>query len=405
MSGLNEVPASERVHIGIFGKRNAGKSSLINALTGQNLAIVSPTKGTTTDPVYKAMELLPLGPIMLIDTPGIDDEGSLGKLRIEKAYQVLNKTDVAVLVVDSASGLSAEDIALLKTIKAKKLPAVVVLNKCDLGHKENFIERIPGVVFASVSSTTKEGIYELKETLAHLLPQDRHEVPICKDLLAPNDVVVLVVPVDSAAPKGRLILPQQQTIRDILDAGAHAFVTKEDTLKDTLASLKNKPKLVITDSQAFEKVSATVPKDITLTSFSILMARHKGNLESALKGVLTLKELQDGDKVLIAEGCTHHRQCDDIGTVKMPHWIENFTGKKLEFAWTSGGEFPLDLSSYKMVVHCGGCMLNPKEMQHRYAHAQTVEIPMTNYGLAIAYMHGILKRSLEVFPKLAALVK
>ncbi len=407
MSSLNATPASERVHIGIFGKRNAGKSSLINALTGQSLAIVSPTRGTTTDPVYKAMELLPLGPVVFIDTPGIDDQGSLGKLRVEKAYQVLNKSDIAVLVLDAALGASAEDKALLQNIIARKLAAVVVYNKADQAPK-NFAEEFqpgPLLKICRVSCTTKAGINELKETLARILPQDKPAVPICSDLFRPGDTAVLVVPVDSAAPKGRLILPQQQTIRDILDAGAHVLVTKEDSLKEALASLKMDPRLVITDSQAFKKVNKDTPASILLTSFSILMARHKGNLANAVAGTAYLQQLQDGDKVLIAEGCTHHRQCDDIGTVKMPRWLETFTGKKLQFAWCSGGEFPLDLHPYKMIVHCGGCMLNDKEMQHRYAYAASMQVPMTNYGLAIAYMHGILKRSLEIFPDLAAKIQ
>lgn len=403
MSSLNATPASERVHIGIFGKRNAGKSSLINALTGQDLAIVSPIRGTTTDPVYKAMELLPLGPVMFIDTPGIDDEGTLGSQRVQKAYQVLNKTDIAVLVIDAVTGPGPEDQLLLAQILSRKLPVVIVYNKSDLPlGKVVPAKETPGAVTCRVSSTSKTGIRELKEILARLQPQSTMAPPIVADLLHPGDMVILVVPVDSAAPKGRLILPQQQTIRDILDAGAHALVTKEDSLKETLAALKSKPQLVITDSQAFEKVNADTPSDILLTSFSILMARHKGNLEGAVKGVLAFRDLRDGDKVLIAEGCTHHRQCDDIGTVKMPRWVENFTGKKLQFTWTSGGEFPADLSTYKLIIHCGGCMLNEKEMQHRYQVALGQKIPMTNYGLAIAYMHGILKRSLGIFPNLAA---
>lgn len=406
MSNLNATPASERVHIGIFGKRNAGKSSLINALTGQDLAIVSPIRGTTTDPVYKAMELLPLGPVMFIDTPGIDDEGTLGSQRVQKAYQVLNKTDIAVLVLDAVTGPGPEDQLLLAQILSRKLPVVIVYNKSDLPlGKVITPKETPGAVTCRVSSTSKTGIRELKEILARLQPQSTMAPPLVADLLHPGDMIVLVVPVDSAAPKGRLILPQQQTIRDILDAGAHALVTKEDSLKETLAALKAKPQLVITDSQAFKKVNADTPSDILLTSFSILMARHKGNLESAVKGVLAFQNLQDGDKVLIAEGCTHHRQCEDIGTVKMPNWVENFTGKKLQFTWTSGGEFPAELSTFKLIIHCGGCMLNEKEMQHRYQEALAQKIPMTNYGLAIAHMHGILKRSLSIFPELAAQLK
>ena len=400
--GLNDTPSGERVHIGFFGRRNAGKSSVVNAVTGQNLAIVSDEKGTTTDPVYKAMELLPLGPVMFIDTPGIDDEGELGAQRVEKAYQVLHKTDIAVVVVDAATGTGAPEQELLSQIQARKLPAVLVYNKIDLAPGVKPVTAA-GITVCQVSSTTKAGINELKETLARLQPHTQ-EVPIVADLLKPGDMVVLVVPVDSAAPKGRMILPQQQTIRDILDAGAHALVTKEDSLAATLDALKAKPRLVITDSQAFKIVNATTPADILLTSFSILMARHKGNLAGAVDGVLALKKLRDGDQVLIAEGCTHHRQCDDIGTVKMPRWVENFTGRKLHFTWTSGGEFPMDLSPYKLIIHCGGCMLNEKEMQHRYREGGVQQIPMTNYGLAIAYMHGILKRSLSIFPELAAKV-
>ena len=343
---------------------------------------------------------------MFIDTPGIDDEGTLGSQRVQKAYQVLNKTDIAVLVLDAVTGPGPEDQLLLAQILSRKLPVVIVYNKSDLPlGKVITPKETPGAVTCRVSSTSKTGIRELKEILARLQPQSTMAPPLVADLLHPGDMIVLVVPVDSAAPKGRLILPQQQTIRDILDAGAHALVTKEDSLKETLAALKAKPQLVITDSQAFKKVNADTPSDILLTSFSILMARHKGNLESAVKGVLAFQNLQDGDKVLIAEGCTHHRQCEDIGTVKMPNWVENFTGKKLQFTWTSGGEFPAELSTFKLIIHCGGCMLNEKEMQHRYQEALAQKIPMTNYGLAIAHMHGILKRSLSIFPELAAQLK
>lgn len=402
---LNTTPAGERVHIGIFGKRNAGKSSVINALTGQDLAIVSDVKGTTTDPVYKAMELLPLGPVMIIDTPGLDDEGDLGLKRMEKAYQVLNKTDIALLVVDAALGIASEDIAIIKQFQAKKLNFLVIFNKadmlktpinCPVEYKPYSIE---------ISSTTKKNITELKEKIAHLVPSDNMTLRIVGDLLQPEDFVVLVVPVDSAAPKGRLILPQQQTVRDILEAHAVSIVVQTPQLKQTLAALGKKPKMVITDSQAFAQVSQDTPEDILLTSFSILFARYKGDLATAVAGAKMLDSLEDGDKVLISEGCTHHRQCDDIGTVKLPKWIENYTGKKPVFEFSSGTEFPRDLSAYKLIVHCGACMVNEKEMQYRIAHSLQENIPITNYGIAIAYMHGILLRSLQAFPNIADILK
>ncbi len=395
--GMNSTPSSERVHIGIFGKRNAGKSSLINALTGQSLAIVSDVKGTTTDPVSKAMELLPLGPVVMIDTPGIDDEGELGSLRVKKSYQVLNKTDIAVLVVDALSGMTKEDEALLEKIKEKQIPWIVVFNKADLVKCELPEE---GSCLA-VSSTTGEHIWELKETIARLLPEENSNREIVRDLLEPSDFVVLVVPIDKAAPKGRLILPQQQTIRDILEANAVSIVVKENELKQTLSSLGKKPRLVITDSQVFKKVAQDTPEEIDLTSFSILFARYKGELEPFVKGARALEQIQDGDKILISEGCTHHRQCDDIGTVKIPRWIKEYTGKTPEFVFTSGTEFPDDLSSYRMIVHCGGCTLNAREMRYRIACAKDAGIPIVNYGILIAYMNGILEKSLKVFPDLS----
>lgn len=402
---LNATPSSERVHIGIFGRRNAGKSSLINALTSQNLAIVSDFKGTTTDPVYKAMELLPLGPVMIIDTPGIDDEGALGQLRIQKAYQVLNKTDIAVLVIDAACGYSAEDKKLLEHIQDKNIPCVIVFNKCDLLTAEqasDLSKQNPKAFF--VSSATKQQIHELKELLVSLKPQQQDK-ELVGDLIDRGDIIILVTPIDSAAPKGRLILPQQQVLRNILDNNALALVVQEDELSAALQKLSVKPRLVITDSQAFEKVAQVVPEDIPLTSFSILFARYKGNLSAAVAGVQALGDIQDGDHILISEGCTHHRQCNDIGTVKLPGWIKKYTGKNPVFSFSSGTEFPADLTSYKLIVHCGGCMLNEKEMMHRGKCAAKQNIPMTNYGILIAHIHGILKRSLSPLPDIAKLLK
>ena len=404
---LNATPSSERVHIGIFGKRNAGKSSLINAITGQNLAIVSEAKGTTTDPVYKAMELLPLGPVMIIDTPGIDDEGVLGSLRIQKAYQVLNQTDIALVIIDAAVGPSAEDLRLIKRINAKKIPLLIVINKCETINEDKktaYQALLPNGKLLFVSAEQKLNIFELKEAIAQPVPADENKAQIVADLLSPSDFVVLVVPIDSAAPKGRLILPQQQTIRDILEADAAAIVVKENELTNTLQNLGKRPKLVITDSQVFKKVAAETPADILLTSFSILFARYKGNLQTAVQGVTALDSLEDGDKILIGEGCTHHRQCDDIGTVKLPRWIKEYTGKNPEFIFTSGTEFPLNLSPYKMIIHCGACMLNEREMQYRIKCAADQNIPFTNYGITIAYINGILKRTVEPFPQIYKLL-
>lgn len=400
--GMNHTPVSDRVHIGFFGRRNAGKSSVLNAVTGQDLAVVSEVLGTTTDPVYKSMELLPLGPVVMIDTPGIDDEGALGSLRVRKSFQVLNKTDIAVLVIDGSLGLQPEDRALLERIQDKKIPCVAVCNKADLGKTDVSALKCP-VVF--VSAHTGEGIRQLKECLAILGKTGESCRKIAGDLVEPLDFVVLVVPVDASAPKGRLILPQQQTIRDLLETGAMTVVVKDTELADTLKSLGRKPKLVITDSQAFARVSAETPEDILLTSFSILFARYKGDLESVVKGVTALDGVGEGDKILIAEGCTHHRQCEDIGTVKLPGWIRNYTGAEPEFVFVSGTEFPDDLSPYKMIVHCGGCMLNQREMEYRMKCAADQGIPMTNYGILIAYTQGILKRSVEPFPRIAAMLR
>lgn len=393
-SGLNATPSGERVHIGFFGMRNAGKSSLVNAFTGQQLAIVSDTKGTTTDPVYKAMELLPLGPVMIIDTPGFDDEGELGDLRIEKTKQVLNKVDIAVLVADSSRGLSDCDRQLIELFSKKDVPYVIAYNKSDLKEMEK------SDVSINVSSLNKTGIKELKERVASMVKTDDTKLRIVGDIIEPSDFVILVVPIDSAAPKGRLILPQQQTIRDVLEAGATAIVVKETELKETLSGLNKKPSLVITDSQAFKKVSEDTPADIPLTSFSILMARYKGSLETAVKGVAAIDKLKDGDKILISEGCTHHRQCDDIGTVKIPRWLKQYTGKNLIIETSSGRDFPQELSGYSLIIHCGGCMLNEREVQHRMKCAVESGVAFTNYGITIAYMNGILKRSIEIFPYL-----
>lgn len=401
---LNNVPSAERVHIGIFGKRNAGKSSVINALTGQNLAIVSDVKGTTTDPVLKAMELLPLGPVVMIDTPGLDDEGDLGDLRVQKAYQVLNKTDIALLVVDGTVGMTAEDLEILDRIRAKKIPYLIVFNKADLACTAS-LSPSPGIGSPSaadiiwVSASSKYHIQELKERIATLLPDEDSGKTIVGDLIRPADFVVLVIPIDKAAPKGRLILPQQQTIRDILDHNAISIVVKETDLKNTLKTLGKKPALVITDSQVFDKAAADTPSGIPLTSFSILFARYKGNLKTLVDGARMLSHLQNGDKILISEGCTHHRQCDDIGTVKLPRLIRNYTGKELEFEFTSGTEFPFSLEKYRLIVHCGGCMLNEREMKYRIRCAEDAGIPITNYGTAIACMKGILERSIRIFTK------
>lgn len=394
---LNNTPSANRTHIGIFGRRNAGKSSLINALTGQSLAIVSDVRGTTTDPVQKAMELLPLGPVVMIDTPGLDDDGELGALRVQKTKQVLNKTDIAILVIDACEGLTAEDDDILRLIQNKMIPYVIVFNKSDLATEATKTGHVPDERHIMVSAATGENIHELKERIARLVPDEEKERHVVRDLVQPLDFVVLVVPIDSAAPKGRLILPQQQTIRDLLEAGAVSIVVKETELAETMRRLARKPSLVITDSQAFEEVAKIVPPDVPLTSFSILFARYKGNLETVVHGASELDKLKDGDNVLICEGCTHHRQCDDIGTVKLPRWIGKHSGKNLNFTFQSGGEFPTDLSAYRLIIHCGGCTLNEREMKYRLKCAADQNVPITNYGTAIAHMKGILKRSVEIF--------
>ena len=398
---MNDTPVANRVHIGFFGRRNVGKSSLVNRVTGQNLSIVSDTKGTTTDPVRKTMELLPLGPVLIIDTPGYDDEGELGLLRVEKTRQMLRQTDVAVLVADAAQGLGKWEQELLNLFRERSQPYIIAYNKADIvpdhapaGENEIYI-----------SALTGDGIQELKEKIAHVTHTDDLTKPLGGDLMGPEDVAVLVTPIDSAAPKGRMILPQQQVIRDVLETQGICVVVREDQLTAALASLSKKPTLVVTDSQAFRQVDAQTPADIPLTSFSILMARFKGTLEESVKAVAQIERLEDGDKVLIAEGCTHHRQCTDIGTVKIPNWLKKHTGKHITIETSSGTEFPDDLTPYKLVLHCGGCMLNEREMQYRQRSARLQGVPMTNYGIAIAYMNGILKRSIALFPHLLNLLE
>ena len=392
---LNATPSANRVHIGFFGCRNAGKSSVVNAVTGQELCIVSDTKGTTTDPVQKAMELLPLGPVVIIDTPGYDDEGELGQLRVRRTRQVLNKTDVAVLVVDASVGIRDFDAELLGQFVARKIPHCLVWNKCDEAQPPVNAEGL------RVSARTGDGIHALKETIARLAVREGEEPKLVGDLIEPGDFVVLVTPIDESAPKGRLILPQQQVIRDILDHHALSVVVQDTELAQTLQRLGTRPKMVITDSQVFRSAAADTPEDIPLTSFSILMARYKGLLEMAVRGAAAIRTLQDGDTVLISEGCTHHRQCEDIGTVKLPRMLKKTTGKDLQFRFTSGNEFPEDLSDYKLVIHCGGCMLPGREVLYRMKCAVDQKVPITNYGIAIAAMQGILKRSIAIFPGLS----
>lgn len=399
---LNETPRSVRVHIALFGKRNVGKSSIINAITGQNIAIVSDVRGTTTDPVYKSIEILPIGPCVVIDTAGLDDEGELGELRKKKTMQVLNETDIALVIVDSTVGVTEYDRYIISQVKKKKLPIILVLNKVDVSNiNGNDIENIKkefNIPVVKVSAVTAKGIKELKNQIINILPEDEDKFKIIGDLIKPGDFVVLVTPIDKAAPKGRLILPQQQTIRDILESDAIAVVTKEYELRQTLENLSKKPKIVVTDSQVFLKVSADTPKDILMTSFSILFARYKGDLVELVKGVKAIKKLKDGDKVLIAEGCTHHRQSDDIGKVKIPRWIRQITGKKINFELSSGVSFTDDIKKYALIVHCGGCMLNRSAMLYRINIAKEFNVPIVNYGILIAYVQGILNRALKPFP-------
>lgn len=418
---LNDTVRADRIHIGFFGKRNAGKSSLVNAVTDQELAIVSDVKGTTTDPVYKSMELLPLGPVVIIDTPGYDDEGELGEKRVKKAVQVMNKTDIGVLVIDAKAGYSEEDVRLFARLVSKNIPSVAVFNKIDslegddaltlvkkgmAGFKEevshylngnggeSYLNNEKAVKYISVSALKKENIFELKELLGSM-KSDETSKRLIGDLIDKKDMLILVMPQDEAAPKGRLILPQVQMIRDILDEHGLALCVQTEELKDALDSLKDKPRLVICDSQVFKKVAEITPEDVPLTSFSILLARYKGYLESALKGISAIKELKEGDKVLISEGCTHHRQCNDIGTVKIPRWLKENAGFKIDFDTSSGTEFPEDLSSYRAVIHCGGCMLNEREILYRVKCAEDQGVPVVNYGILIAYMNGILERAVR----------
>ena len=394
--GLNETPSADRLHIGFFGRRNAGKSSLVNAFTGQELSVVSDVKGTTTDPVRKSMELLPLGPVVIIDTPGYDDEGALGEMRVRKTKQVLNRIDIAVLVVDATEGMKECEEELLALIQKKNIPYLIAFNKADL------LEEVPedGAKSIYVSAVKHQKIEELKEKTGELVKTDAGKLQLVGDLIHPDQLVVLVIPIDKAAPKGRLILPQQMVIRDVLEADASAICVKEYELRGLLEKLAEKPALVITDSQVFAKVSADVPADIPLTSFSILMARYKGFLETAVEGVRTIEQLKDGDKILISEGCTHHRQCDDIGTVKIPRWLKQYTGAQITIETSSGRDFPEDLSPYALVIHCGGCMLTEREVRYRMKCAEDQNVPITNYGTVIAYMQGILQRSLGIFPYL-----
>lgn len=401
---MNDVVSAERVHIGFFGCRNAGKSSLVNAVTAQELSVVSDTAGTTTDPVKKSMELLPIGPVVIVDTPGFDDLGELGEKRVARTRAVLRTIDVAVLVIDVEAGVQETDRELLALIEERKVPYLIAWNKSD---EHAPAVELPGVPIERqlwVSAKTGNGIKELKDAIGALAKGQQESVPLVADLIHPGDLLVLVVPIDSAAPKGRLILPQQQTIRDILDADARALVVKENELKHTLEELRNPPAMVITDSQAFKKVAADVAEEVPLTSFSILMARHKGFLELAVSGAAKLDDLSNGDKVLICEGCTHHRQCGDIGTEKLPKWLREYTGKELSLEFTSGKGFPDDVSGYELILHCGGCMLTEREVLARMEQAAAQGTPVTNYGTAIAQMHGILKRSLSIFPDLAAQV-
>lgn len=398
--GMNDTPSGERLHIGFFGCRNAGKSSVVNAVTGQDLALVSDVAGTTTDPVSKAMELLPLGPVLVIDTPGVDDEGGLGKMRVERTKRVLEKTDCAVLIADASRGLNVSDRELLQIFKERGIPYVIAMNKCDLtGVPQTASDK---EIF--VSAKTGENIGALKDRIAAAAKRAESGRRLVGDLLEKGDIAVLIVPIDSAAPKGRLILPQQQAIRDLLESGCIPMVCRESELELTLSACAKKPAMVITDSQAFKLVAEIVPQEIPLTSFSILMARYKGFLETAVKGVTALKDIRGGDKILISEGCTHHRQCGDIGTEKLPRWIRSFTGAQPQFEFSSGGGFPEEPSQYKLVIHCGGCMLNASELTYRMKSAEKAGVPFTNYGTAIAYMNGILKRSLAPFPALEKLV-
>ncbi len=396
---MNKTPRSNRTHIGIFGKRNVGKSSVINALTNQNISLVSDHAGTTTDPVFKTMEILPLGPVVLIDTAGIDDTGELGKLRVDRTYDVINKTDIGLIIFDINQDEFSNEQKLIIEFKKRQKPYLLVSNKADLYNKEtDFSSIFKKDIIHKVSAVSKKGIEELKEVIGKTLKIQEDKFRIVGDLINPGDIIVLVTPIDKAAPKGRLILPQQQTIRDILDSDAIAIVTKEHELRETLDKLGTKPKLVITDSQVFSQVSADTPKDIALTSFSILFARNKGDLIELVKGARAIEKLQNGDKILVSEGCTHHRQSDDIGTVKIPRWLRQYTGKDFEFIYSSGYSFPKELDEVKLVIHCGACMLNKTEMLYRIKQVTDKSIPIVNYGVLISYIQGIFERALDPFP-------
>lgn len=400
--GMNDTPRSERIHIALFGRRNAGKSSLINAITGQEIAVVSAIKGTTTDPVYKAMELLPIGPVVFIDTAGLDDVGELGELRKKKSLEVLYKTDVAIVVIESGIGATELEKDIISKIKERNIPVIGAINKIDtqpISQQElDILQEQLGIMLSAVSAIENKGIGELKKAIIEAVPNDENKFTILGDLVSPGDFVVLVTPIDKAAPKGRLILPQQQTIRDILESDCIAVVTKEFELKETLDNLGKKPKLVVTDSQVFLKVAADTPKDIAMTSFSILFARQKGNLTELVRGAAAVNSLKDGDKILIAEACTHHQQADDIGRVKIPRWLRQMTGKQLEFEFKSGIQFADDIKQYAMVVHCGGCMINRRAMCYRIEQAVEAGVPIVNYGILIAYVQGILERAIKPFP-------
>lgn len=397
--GMNDTPAANRIHIGFFGRRNAGKSSVVNAVTNQEISIVSEEKGTTTDPVTKTMELLPLGPVVIIDTPGYDDVGALGELRVKKTKMILNRTDLAVLVVDATEGKTEIEDELLHIFETKKIPHLIVYNKCDLlsvSKMRELVAENSGENVVLVSATDKRNISQLLEQLSVLVDTKKSQ-PLVADLVKRDDVVILVTPIDSAAPKGRLILPQQQVLRELLDIGAISIVIKPEQIEKTFSSLSRKPRMVITDSQAFDYVANHVPEEVLLTSFSILMARYKGFLKTAVAGADAINSLANGDRILICEGCTHHRQCDDIGTVKLPRWLEEYTGKQFDYSFSSGGAFPDDLSEFSLIIHCGGCMLNEREVKYRMKCAEDAEIPFTNYGIVIACIQGILTRTLEVF--------
>ncbi|TCT16707.1 [FeFe] hydrogenase H-cluster maturation GTPase HydF [Natranaerovirga pectinivora] len=395
----NNTTRSNRLHIALFGKTNSGKSSIINAITGQNISLVSEINGTTTDPVYKSMELLPLGPVVIIDTAGLNDSTPLGHLRKEKTLEVLNKTDIALIVIDPVEGADVFEKELIAMIKEKNLPFVCIINKMDLISDPSIVydlESLLNVALIKASAKTLYGINEIKESIIKAVPSDM-DITILDNLVSPKDIVVLVIPIDSAAPKGRIILPQQQVLREVLDKGGICLVCQDNELEETLMSLNKNPKIIITDSQVFDKVSKIVPDGVMLTSFSILFAKYKGDLKELVKGAQWIENLKEGDRVLISEGCTHHRQKDDIGTVKIPNWLKKYTGKNIIIDFTSGYEYPKNLSDYALIIHCGSCMLNRKEVLYRIHKAKESNVPIVNYGVFIAYVNGILNKTLEPF--------